>query len=336
VALSELQWESPVVLFLLPVMLLPWIANSVEKTIVWSQFLPNDPLSDVIGIVLKSLASLAFFCLILSLAKPYYPEQTIQRVVSGAEIIILLDRSRSMDESFTYRNKAVAGSRTVGQEDSKRRIANKYLLEFINKRPDDRFGVVLFSNKALELLSFTYNHDSVRAVINASSLGKGLSETNIAKALIKAAEMYSNKDYYGSRAVLLLSDGGQELPIEAQSLIRDLFQRERITLYWLYMGGIKGLTNNSESGLSTTPDRKLHDFFETLNTPYIGFEVESLKTFSDSLDKIDKQQKDTLLVNEITPRKSMIMPVLSIAIVTLFILLLSKIYSVWGVRQANQ
>lgn len=336
-SLFELQWGSLVVLFLLPLVILPWISRNTEKTIVWSPFIPTDPLSGLIEFILKALASLVFLCLVLSLANPYYPEQTVQRLGSGAEIIILVDRSRSMDEPFTSRNKAVAASRTVGQEDSKRRIANKYILEFINKRPDDRFSVILFSNKALDLLPFTYNRDSVRAVINASSLGKGLSETNIAKALIKAAEMYSKEDYHGSRAVLLISDGGQKLSTEDKSFISGLLQREKITLYWLYMGDINGLTNNkSVSGLpNTTPDKKLHDFFETLTTPYIGFEIESLKTFSDTLEKIDKEQKEYLIVNEIIPRKSMSAPFLLIAMIASLILMLSQIYTVWGIRNAK-
>lgn len=335
--LLELQWGEPAVLYLLPLVILPWISTKTEKTIVWSKFIPTDPVSELIGVILKALASVVFLCLILSLAKPYYPEQIVQRLSSGAEIIILVDRSRSMDEPFTPSNKAVAASRTVGMSNSKRQIANKYLLEFINKRSDDRFGFILFSNKALDLLSFTNNHDSVRAVIKASSLGKGISETNIAQALIKAAEMYAEEDYHGSRAVLLLSDGGQVLADEDKRLIRELFQREKITLYWLYMGGINGLTSNKAiSRLSTTPDKKLHEFFETLSTPYIGFEIESLKNFSDTLDEINKEQTESLIVNETIPREPMAEPFLLIAIVTSFILLLSYIYTVWGVRSVNQ
>jgi mxaC protein len=335
--LFELQWGVPVVLFLLPLVILPWISAKTEKTIVWSQFIPTDPVSEFIGMILKALASVVFFCLILSLAKPYYPEQIVQRLSSGAEIIILVDRSRSMDDPFTPANKAVAASRTVGMDNSKRQIANKHLLEFINKRPNDRFGFILFSNKALDLLPFTNNRDSVRAVIKASSLGKGLSETNIVQALIKAAEMYTEEDYHGSRAVLLLSDGGQVLSDEDKRLIRDLFQREKITLYWLYMGGINGLTSNkANSSLSTTPDKKWHEFFETLYTPYIGFEIESLNNFSDILDIIDKEQTETLIVNETIPREPMAEPFLLIAIVASFILLLSYIYTVWGVRSVNQ
>jgi mxaC protein len=335
-SLYELQWGVPEVLFLLPLLILPWISNHTTKTIVWSQFIPADPVSKVIGVLFKLLTSLAFVSLILALASPYYPEQIVQKMGSGAEVIILLDRSRSMDEAFTSRDKAVAASRTVGKKDSKRRIANQYLLKFINNRPDDRLGVVLFSNNAVDLLSFSYNHDTVRAVINASSLGKGLSETNIAQALIKAAEMYAREDYHGSRTVLLISDGGQELTTEDKYYIRSLFQQQRITLYWLYMGGIKGLTANKDvSDLPNTPDKKLHAFFETLTTPYIGFNIESPKSISDTLEKIDTAQQQSLIVNETLPRKSMDKPFLLIAMIALFILLLSQIYTIWGITKAS-
>ncbi len=335
-SLFELQWGVPEVLFLLPLLILPWINNHTTKTIVWSQFIPADPVSKVIGVLFKLLTSLAFVSLILALASPYYPEQIVQKMGSGAEVIILLDRSRSMDEAFTSREKAVAASRTVGKKDSKRRIANQYLLKFINNRPDDRLGVVLFSNKAVDLLSFTYNHDTVRAVINASSLGKGLSETNIAQALIKAAEMYAREDYHGSRTVLLISDGGQELATEDKDYIRALFQQQHITLYWLYMGGIKGLTTNEAvSDLPNTPDKKLHEFFKTLTTPYIGFNIESPKSISDTLDKINTEQQQALIVNETLPRKSMNKPFLLIAMIALFILLLSQIYTIWGITKAS-
>ena len=332
----ELQWGASSVLYLLPLAILPWVSKGTDKTIVWSSFIPADPLSDLIGLTLKSLASLIFLCLILSLAKPYYSEQTVQRFGSGAEIVILVDRSRSMDDPFTSRKDALAGSRTVGKENSKRRVANKYLLAFINKRPDDRFGFILFSNKALELLSFTNNHDSVRAVVKASSLGKGLSETNIAQALIKAAEMYAGEDYHGSRAVLLVSDGGQVLSSQDKSLIRDSFQREKITLYWLYVGEIEGLTSNKTmSRLPKTPDKKLHDFFETLSTPYIGFEIASMKNFSDTLETINKQQTEGLIVDEIIPRKAMNMPFLLLAMIASLILLISNTITVLGVRKAH-
>ena len=217
--LLGLQWALPMMLLLLPLVFLPWFTHNQDKTVAWSQFVPVDSLSNMIGILLKILASLVIAGLIISLAEPYVPELTVERVGHGAEVVVLVDRSRSMDDPFSTRGKALAVNRTVGKGDSKRRIAKKYLLEFVNKRPDDRFGFVLFSDKALDLLPLSYNKDSIRATINASALGKGLSETNIAQAMIKAAEMYGKETYHGSRTVLLVSDGGQEFTDEDKQVL---------------------------------------------------------------------------------------------------------------------
>lgn len=331
-----IQWALPTALYLLPLVILPWISKNAEKKVVSTSLIPHDPVSDLIGLLLKALGSLVFLCLTLTLAKPYYPEQLVQRLGSGSEIILLVDRSRSMDNPFTSRKDAVAASRTVGKENSKRHIANTYLLDFVDKRPDDRFGFILFSNKALDLLSFTHNHESVKAVIKASSLGKGLSETNIAQALIKSAQMYSKEDYHGQRAVLLISDGGQALSSAQQNLIRDLFQREHITLYWLYVGDRKGLTTENEvNDVAETPDKKLHDFFKTLFTPYTGFEIESVNALAETFEAINQQQNGTILVDEILPRKYLTTPILAVAMIASLLLLLTHIYTVWGVRQAN-
>ncbi len=336
--LFDLQWQSPMMLLLLPLMLLPWLNRTQVRTIVWSKLIPIDPLSNLIGFIIKSLASLVFACLILVIAKPYLPEQTITQAGVGAEVILLVDRSRSMDEPFTSQDKAVAASRTVGKANSKRRVANNYLLEFVNKRPDDRFGFILFSNKALDLLPLTYNKESIRAAINASSLGKGLSETNIAKALIKAAEMYNKQEYRGSRTVLLVSDGGQELTANARQIISTLYKREKLTLYWLYMGASKDLTLNNQDQKVTwanTPDKKLHIFFKSLAIPYRVFKIDSLQHFSETIDTIDQQQNQPLIIEKTIPRKAKHTPFLWVAFIAMLLLITSQLYSVWGVRKTH-
>jgi mxaC protein len=251
----------------------------------------------------------------------------------------LVDRSRSMDDPFSSGDKAVAASRSVGKDNSKRRIANKYLLAFVNKRPDDRFGFILFSNKALDILPLTYNKDSVRATIKASSLGKGLSETNIAKALIKAAEMYSKQHYRGSRTVLLVSDGGQEMTAEEKQTITALYKQENLSLYWIYMGQIRGLAlniqNNDHAWAADRPEKKLHAFFESINIPYRVFETDSVTSFSATMDTIDKQQNQTLIVEELIPQESKSATFLWVAMIAMLLLLIAQLYTVWGVRSAH-
>jgi len=333
----NLHWASPWVLLLLPLVFFPWFSRSQEKTVVWSYFVPVDPISDLIGLILKLLASIVFLGLIIGLAAPYLPEKKVDRLGEGAEVVVLVDRSRSMDDAFAIKGQLLMAS--VGKSDSKRRVARKYLLEFVNKRPDDRFGFVLFSDKALDLLPLTYNKKAIQATINASALGKGLSETNIANALIKAAEMYDGQRYRGSRIVVLVSDGGQEFDEQAQRKIRELYKHENLALYWLYMRSVTGMTLEQSAGennrWTSTPERKLHRFFKSLDIPYRPFEIGSMKTFSEAMDTIDKQQYQTLIIEETLPREEMTKPFYFVAMIALLLLTCARFYTAWGVRKAD-
>jgi len=337
-SLLGLQWASPLALYLLPLLVLPWFTRSQEKTIVWSKFVPIDPLSNMIGLAFKVLASLVLACLIFSLAGPYLPEKKVDRIGEGAEVVVLVDRSRSMDDAFAIKGQLLMAS--VGGSDSKRRVAKKYLQEFIDKRPDDRFGFVLFSDKALDLLPLTYNKETIRATVDASALGKGLSETNIAKALIKAAEMYEGETYRGSRIVVLVSDGGQEFTEEDKEKIAALYKQQNLTLYWLYMRTLTGMTLDAKPGenerWTTTPERKLHTFFKSIGIPYLPFEIGSMKSFSEAIDTIDKQQYQTLIVEETLPREEKAKVFLLLALVLMFLLMLAQVYTAWGVRKAHE
>lgn len=336
--LFGLQWAMPLALYLLPVLVLPWFSRKQEKTIVWNNFVPVDPLSNIIGLMFKTLASLILMCLILSLAGPYLPEKKVERVGEGAEVVVLVDRSRSMDDAFAIKGQLLMAS--VGGTDSKRRVAQKYLQEFIDKRPDDRFGFVLFSNKALDLLPLTYNKATIHATVDASAIGKGLSETNIANALIKAAEMYQDQTYRGSRIVVLVSDGGQVFSEEAQQKITELYKQQNLTLYWLYMRTLTGMTLDKKAGENerwgTTPERKLHTFFKSMEIPYRPFEIGSMKSFSEAIDAIDKQQYQTLIVEETLPKEDKTSLFLLTALSLIVILLLAQFYTVWGVRKAHE
>ena len=243
-----------------------------------------------------------------------------------------------MDNAFAI--KGQLSSASVGGSNSKRRVAKKYLQEFIDKRPDDRFGFVLFSDKALDLLPLTYNKETIRATVNASALGKGLSETNIAKALIKAAEMYEGQTYRGSRIVVLVSDGGQEFTEEDKEKIAALYKQQNLTLYWLYMRSITGMTLDAKPGdnerWTTTPERKLHTFFKSIGIPYLPFEIGSMKSFSEAIDTIDKQQYQTLIVEETLPREEKAKAFLIVAMLAMFLLMLAQLYTAWGVRKAHQ
>ncbi len=337
-SLFGLHWLSPGVLWLLPLAIFPWLSRNQEKTIAWSAFVPVDPLSTVIGISFKVLASLAIALLVLALAQPYIPEKKIEKVGRGAEIVLLLDRSRSMDDAFAVKDQAALHS--ANSRNSKRRVAKKYLKTFVNKRPDDRFGFVLFSARAIDLLPLTYSKEAILATIEANALGKGLSETNMATALIKAAEMFKGQKYRGARIVLLVSDGGQELNETQKQQIAHLYAQQKLAIYWIYMRSVKGMTLEGSEGenwlWSDSPERKLHQFFKSLDVPYHVFEVESLKTFSQAIDEIDRQQYQALVVEETLPREARDRVFYAWALAAIMMIVWAQIYTAWGVRKAHE
>lgn len=332
-----LNWGAPYFLLLLPLVALPWLSHNTEKTVAWQAMLPHDSLSVWLTRCLKLLSSVCIAALIAAVAQPYVPEKIVEQSREGAEFVILLDRSRSMDDIFARRPLNTLPVDNVPIR-SKRSVSRDYLVEFVKRRPDDRFGYVLFSTQATEILQLTYNKDTVLATVEAGGLGKGLSKTDIFKALSKAAGMYENEPYRGSRNILLISDGGEMLSGEEKTYLTNLLQSMRINLYWIYLRSMRGMTLDKSDNDSLLwldmPERKLHEFFKTLPTPYQAFEAGSLSEFAHAIDEIDRQQYQTLIVEERLPRQSKADLFLWLALLSCLILVAARLYTAWGVRRA--
>lgn len=334
----SLSWITPELLYGLPLALLPWCVHNTDKKIPWDAFVPVDKLSRGISFSLKLLASLTLACLIVALANPYLPEQKVQRYAEGAEFVILLDRSRSMDDIFNRRPRNTMPVE-FGPTRSKRSVSGDYLLEFVKRRPDDRFGYVFFSTQSTEILSLTYNKSAVLATIEAGSLGRGISKTDIVEALILAAKMYQRETYRGSRNVLLISDGGQILTAAQERYLQELYREMNLNIYWIYLRSTRGMTldeTDKDSIFWTDlPERKLHDFFKRLEVPYTAFEAGSMQEYAAAINEIDRQQYQPLIVDEVVPKQTQRKPFLIIACWSLLLLALAYSYSFWGIRQAQ-
>lgn len=336
--LLGLEWFQPWLLVLLPLALLPWFNHNLDKTVAWINLVPADPMSNLISVVLKLLSSLVIASLLLALAGPNLPEQKVERLGEGAEIVLLLDRSRSMDSPFAVKTQAAAVS--VGGDNSKRSVARDYLTEFVKNRPDDRFGFVFFSTKAINLLPLTYDKESILATINANALGKGLSDTNMAEALLSSARMFEEQTYRGSRIVLLVSDGGQQLSTEAKEQISRLYKEMNLSIYWIYLKSNQEMSlqegENDNLLWADIPERKLHTFFQSIDVPYRAFEAGSLEAFAEAMAEIDRQHYQTLIVEETLPHEPKSDLLLWMAMLAMLLLASSHLYTFWGVRKAHE
>jgi mxaC protein len=245
----------------------------------WLAFAPRDRLSDA-RLGPACAATLALAALALALAGPHRPEYTVERVGQGAEIVLVLDRSRSMDQGFAPNRTPPPGlrpnspealtyyfSQTPGRlRDSKGKVARQLLSEFTAKRPDDRFALVAFSTLPMRILDFTSKPEVIQAAIEAGNIGRGLSETHIGRALEAALEAFDGRPYTGSRIIMLVSDGGDRLDEDTRERLLHQTRKQRVSIYWLYLRSANspGLTlaaDDSPAAADSVPELLLHNFF---------------------------------------------------------------------------
>ena len=104
-------------LWLLPLAALPLLAQpggALDNA--WPALMQRDRASEALGWALRVFGVLALAALVVGLAGPYWPEYQIERVGKGAEIVLVLDRSRSMDQGFAGARRAGAAVKGTGPE----------------------------------------------------------------------------------------------------------------------------------------------------------------------------------------------------------------------------
>lgn len=221
------------VLFFLPLIAVPFIFfQSSNNNYSWNEMIPSDPLSTIIGVLLKFLSSVIIALLVVLLAEPFSDQKVVERVGEGAQIGLVLDRSASMDDPFS------GGGDKAGE--TKSAAASRLIIDFFEARTNDMVGVITFSNSAMFVLPLTENKEAIKAAVTATA-GNALFQTNIGAGLTSSAALFNEVADSGSRAVILLSDGAGRIDANTQQKIRDWFDRFDIGLYWIVLkqeGGI--------------------------------------------------------------------------------------------------
>ena len=318
-----MSFDEPVWLWLLPLALLPLFAQARGAIPnAWAALLPRDRASHALQWLLRAAAVLAIGAVLVGLAGPYRPEYEVERVGRGAEIVLLLDRSRSMDQSFGgARNPAVRGTgpealayysnlRANEARETKGLVARRVLSEFAAKRPDDLFGMIVFSTLPLRVLEFTQKNEVIQAAISAGNIGRGLSETNIALAVEAALGYFENRPYTGSRIVMLVSDGGDRIDPAARERIAQLARKTRAAIYWIYIRSARSpglLPDQTEppENADTVPEYFLHRYFQSIGTPYRAYEAGTPEALQQAVDDVNRLENLPISYQDTIPRRDL-------------------------------
>jgi len=296
-----MAFSNPYVLWLLPLALLPLMFQRAHaRNYSWLDMLPADPLSNIIGFILKVLAVCILACTIIGLSAPHSHQQEVERVGVGAQIALVLDRSASMDDPFSG-----TSSTTVGE--TKSAAASRLITQFVQSRQNDMMGMITFSNSAMYVLPLTENKEAVVAAVRATA-GNALFQTNIGSGLTAGVGLFDKVPNSGSRAVILLSDGAGRIGADTQEKIREWFDRMEIGLYWIVLrqpGGLSIFDKNykPQEDQPLPPEIELYEFFKTLKTPFNAYEAENPRTLQMAIDDINRKEKKPIKYLEKIPGK---------------------------------
>lgn len=336
--MGALDLEAPWALVLLPLALLPLLARRRDSLLFPSiAWLPPDRLGGVIRMLRTAAAIVAIAAAVISLARPGRPEMEVQRIGAGAEVLILLDRSRSMDERMLPGNWRTLDPTVVlyhmDRGRQKSAVARELLARFIAQRSHDRFSLMYFSNRPLSVVPFTEHAAVMQAGIAAGGTGRGLAETEVGRALTAAIAAFDERAYSGSRIILLVSDGGAHLDERTSERIRAGLARNRIALYWLYLRSYNSAKlDTREARWENAPEIALHRFFQTLRTPYRAYQADAPEDLARAVADVGRQQNLPLEFFEKIPRRdySAVLVVVSASACVLLLLLRLLMLRSWS------
>jgi mxaC protein len=304
-----MDFSHPWALLLLPLALLP-LASARRDALVFSHLasLPHDRAGDLLGAAWRALGVLSLLAVVIGLGGPGRPETQVQRTGHGAEIVVLMDRSRSMDERMLpadWRTIDPLNLRYQAQSrgEPKGRMARELLSKFVAGRPDDRFALMFFSTNPIAVVSFTQHDEVVQAAIAAANVGRGLADTDVGRALDAAIAQFDQRAYTGSRIVLLVSDGGAHLDEQTKRRLAAAVRRNRVSLAWIYLRSVNSPRLDSPGDAdAAVPEIALHRFFQTLPGGYRAYEAEDPAELARAVADVGRQQTFPLDYLEAVPR----------------------------------
>lgn len=304
--MSGLEFQTPAWLFLLPLALLPLLPNRRDSlAFPRISLIPTDTVGPQLNRLWQFVAIVTIALLVIGLSGPKSAERIVERIGRGAEISILLDRSASMDGMV--RRPMIKDYQPTQVQLTKNGIARDALSWLLAQRPENRYSLLLFSVVPMRITNFTDDTGLLQAGLDASGIGRGPKETNMGAALLAAIEGFDKRPYTGSRALLLVSDGGAKLDEETRTKIQTGLKRNKISLYFIYVqSGINAPDFDLVgTDISTRSEEvELHVFFSNLGIDYQVFQADDATSMSEAVAIIDSQQNLPLTWFERTPGRN--------------------------------
>jgi Ca-activated chloride channel family protein len=170
----------------------------------------------------RALEALALGFLLMALAQPVYPEVLNRLELKGLQFMLVLDLSLSMEKEGLGPGAVVLKAQTapvapgaMAPPGSKMEAIKKSALEFIRRRKNDEFGLVVFSNNGYLAAPLTFDHQNISQYLRRirvdsiqnegfTAIGEGLGTAN---DYFDYDRQISRRSRAKGNVIILLTDG---------------------------------------------------------------------------------------------------------------------------------
>jgi Ca-activated chloride channel homolog len=262
---------------------------------------------------------LAIGLLIVALARPQSSSSRQDVTIEGIDIVIALDISGSM--------------LAMDLKPDRLEAAKEIAAEFISGRPDDRFGLVIFSGETFTQAPLTTDHTVVKNLFKDIKSGMIEDGTAIGDGLATSVSRLKDSKAV-SKVVILLTDGVNNMGSVDPLTAAEIAKMYGIRVYTVGVGttGTAPFPVRTPFGMQTqyvevTIDEELlQQVSEMTNGRY--FRATSNQKLRDVYREIDQLEKSKIDVTEFTRRKEEFFPfaLLALILLTLEIFLRNTVF----------
>jgi Ca-activated chloride channel family protein len=267
--------------------------------------------------LLTVLRSLTFIGLVIALARPQSSNTSESIESDGIDIVLSLDVSGSMLAEDLKPNR-IQAAKAVAQR-------------FVDKRPGDRIGLVIFSGESFTQCPITIDHNVVKTQLEGIESGMLADGTAIGMGLATAVDRLRNSKAK-SKVVILLTDGVNNTGLIDPNTALEIAKALKVRVYCIGVGsrGQAPYPVPLPGGgvqKQMVPVEIDEALLRTVATQTGGkyFRATSNSSLSGIYDEIDKMEKTKAQVNSFKHFTELFLPFAVLALVCLVLELLLRL-----------
>jgi Ca-activated chloride channel family protein len=255
-------------------LILPSVENTQIPKTVKSRIFPYLPI----------LIWLAIIFMIIALARPRLPLKEEKIKSEGIDIMMVMDLSTSMMAKDFQPNRLEA--------------CKEIAIEFVEKRYNDRIGVIIFAGEAYTLCPATTDHAVVKNLISQIQVGILEDKTAIGMGLATAVKRLKDIESK-SKIIILLTDGENNAGYIDPKTATELAKTYNIKIYSIAVGtiGVALMPSNifgsgNDIPVQVSIDTELLQYIasETKGKFYRATDNESLQKIYAEIDVLEKSE----------------------------------------------